>query len=366
MTDRADPQGYYTILNVPQTADDKTVKAAYRARAKELHPDTNTASTAADDFKKLNDAYRVLSDPDSRAFYNTRCQAQTARLDEATGYQCCSDCGVVSAQPRHIAFSETVSWGISYRQMETRGIFCPACARKTAFRKSMRTWALGWWHPVGFIKSLQSLMINFKGGIKDEAENNRLLIKQAQAFLNEGHEALAHACATGARRFAKSLEERRQADGFLTALEGCRKRRLKPAWAAFGTTQLLQLLPILVPIFFYLTLQAAMLIDLSWKDNGATSSADVDQGIYTILPMHQNLPYLIGKESALLRHGPSRKADSVTRLSKDTPVLLTGALPNSQWVRVQAKEDRNQTGFLLFSDLKPVPSEEEADAAPNP
>ena len=45
-----DPKGYYAILGVSPNADAAEIKAAYRRRAKELHPDRNRAPDAAAQF----------------------------------------------------------------------------------------------------------------------------------------------------------------------------------------------------------------------------------------------------------------------------------------------------------------------------
>ena len=58
---------YYSELGVPRDADEKQIKQAYRRLARKHHPDLNPDDKGAEDrFKKVNEAYEVLSDPDSR------------------------------------------------------------------------------------------------------------------------------------------------------------------------------------------------------------------------------------------------------------------------------------------------------------
>lgn len=61
---------YYEALNVPRSASDKEIKAAYRKLAFEYHPDRNKHPEAAEKMKAVNEAYAVLSDPDKRKRYD--------------------------------------------------------------------------------------------------------------------------------------------------------------------------------------------------------------------------------------------------------------------------------------------------------
>lgn len=62
---------YYDILGVAETADDETIKRAYRELARKHHPDLNPNDTAAEDrFKDISEAYAVLSDKEKRKQYD--------------------------------------------------------------------------------------------------------------------------------------------------------------------------------------------------------------------------------------------------------------------------------------------------------
>ncbi len=61
---------YYDILGIPRNADDKEVKKAYRNLARKYHPDVCKDKGAEEKFKKINEAYSVLSDEQKKAQYD--------------------------------------------------------------------------------------------------------------------------------------------------------------------------------------------------------------------------------------------------------------------------------------------------------
>jgi molecular chaperone DnaJ len=62
---------YYDVLGVAKGASAEELKKAYRKKAKELHPDSNSDNPNAEaQFKDLNEAYDILKDPDRKAAYD--------------------------------------------------------------------------------------------------------------------------------------------------------------------------------------------------------------------------------------------------------------------------------------------------------
>jgi len=60
----------YKVLDIDKSATDKEIKKAYRTKAKLHHPDKPEGDEAT--FKKVSDAYEILSDDNKRAIYDSR------------------------------------------------------------------------------------------------------------------------------------------------------------------------------------------------------------------------------------------------------------------------------------------------------
>jgi len=61
---------YYRTLRVRPTADDMTIKAAFRRLALKYHPDVARNQRAARQFLSVQEAYAVLADPEKRRKYD--------------------------------------------------------------------------------------------------------------------------------------------------------------------------------------------------------------------------------------------------------------------------------------------------------
>lgn len=66
----SDKQDYYEVLGISKTSSAEEIKKAYRKLALECHPDRNKAADAEAKFKKVNEAYEILSNPKKRETYD--------------------------------------------------------------------------------------------------------------------------------------------------------------------------------------------------------------------------------------------------------------------------------------------------------
>lgn len=71
----------YHLLGIDRRASAAEIRRAFLRRSKEVHPDVNSDnSSAEEEFKRLNEAYQILSDPALRRQYDE----QTYQKPEAT------------------------------------------------------------------------------------------------------------------------------------------------------------------------------------------------------------------------------------------------------------------------------------------
>ncbi len=61
---------YYKVLGVARDAKPEEIKKAYRRLARKYHPDVNPGKEAEEQFKRISEAFDVLSDPKKRDIYD--------------------------------------------------------------------------------------------------------------------------------------------------------------------------------------------------------------------------------------------------------------------------------------------------------
>lgn len=371
-----DPRNYYGILGVDADADLDTIKAAFRARAKRLHPDHNDAPGAEAEFRLLNEAYRVLGDPERRKRYHAAAQRKRPAGAKAppqhpeppppepprpapeaereppprARFHPCRACGTLSAQPRVVSFREVGGRPFAATRRNVAGVFCPRCAADAAIKASLHTWVRGLTAlPRGALWAFPALFRNLMGGEMPVEANARLLLSQARAFLGKGDVDLARASVAQALPFAAKTAFRHEAETLLAGLGGA--KALKSRWPRFGRAFWLQLLPFAgVAAIFALALGFSL--DRAAPPPREPSSpppvqalAALPDGPATPLPV-----YTVARERIALYGGPSRMSAVLVWAEKGTRVTMTAIVPGETWVQVRLPDGR--LGFVEIDDLK--------------
>lgn len=214
-----DPKGYYRALGVAPNATAADIKAAFRRKAMEYHPDRCKLPNATGLFQQVNEAFSVLGDPQSRAQYDTSNVTASDTARPNTSQQAppepirCSVCSKVSAQPRYVIFYRVYSFIVMTRREAVQGIYCSTCAEKACIKATVFTWAFAWWgFPWGPIYGLQAIFTNLLGGKRPLDINARILAHQAWYFAATGQQEVARAVAQQALALALKIPPSKDAE----------------------------------------------------------------------------------------------------------------------------------------------------------
>lgn len=214
-----DAKGYYAILGLQPSATSALIRAAYRVRAMELHPDRNKEASATREFQLLQQAYECVGNDLSRKVYDREnepvrgaspsagpsaedvdathrpsASASTASKVEQ-GPVMCIACGAITAQPRYREFLTVISFIVTSKKNVHRGTYCAKCEAKKAMAATGQSLVFGWWGIYGFFWTLEALAKNLIGAWKFVEHDARLLCRQALYFASIGKIELARAIA---------------------------------------------------------------------------------------------------------------------------------------------------------------------------
>ncbi len=123
---------YYQVLGVSCQADEKDIRCAFRRLALKYHPDKNSANASSDSFKRINEAYQALIDPQKRDQYD-RERIKKGTISSGWGSLFDSFFGGVSSEKgvdleKSITISLKEAYFGAQREVEVmRAEECPAC-----------------------------------------------------------------------------------------------------------------------------------------------------------------------------------------------------------------------------------------------
>jgi len=183
----------YARLGLPPTANAAEIKAAYRRRAKELHPDRNPDADAPQQFQALNETYLTLIGAELRAARPRYRAAEAAVALNDLEPVGCSKCGEITVQPRYAVYRYVVGVLIVANRKSIQGVYCAQCAKAIALKASLISAFTGWWaYPWGPVYTISEILRNAAGGDEPQGSREGLLLRNTLAFLNRGENALAY------------------------------------------------------------------------------------------------------------------------------------------------------------------------------
>ncbi len=373
MAGASDPKNYYGILGVAPDADLETIKVAFRTRAKLLHPDHNDRPGAEADFRLLNEAYRVLGDPERRQRYyaaaprrkpkaspppppepppRPRTEPEPPREPPPRArFHACRACGTVTAQPRIVSFREIGGRPFAATQRTVAGVFCPRCAADAAIRASLHTWVRGLVAvPRGPLWAIPALCRNLTGGEMPVEANARMLLSQARAFLGKGDVDLARASIAQALPFAAKTAFRHEAETLLASIGGGDAKILKSRWPRFGRAFWVQAIPFAAVAAI---IMLAMLISLNRVPAPPPPPPPPASKALVALPSGPATPlpvFVTARDRIALFGGPSRVSPVLAWVAKGTTVTMTAIVPGEDWVQIRLPDGR--LGFVVIDELR--------------
>jgi len=104
----SDGRTWYQVLQVDPSAEVDVIEGAYRRLARKYHPDVTQADGAHERMVQINEAFRVLRDPETRAAYDATLSANRAT---GSGY---------SKRTPDVDPKDTILDGL---------VLCPSCGR---------------------------------------------------------------------------------------------------------------------------------------------------------------------------------------------------------------------------------------------
>ncbi len=354
-----DALGYYKVLEVDSSTDEKTLKIKYRDLAKLWHPDFNKAENAMEHFQKLSVAYDVLKDKNSRLIYDLLSEVYTSdNFPDMQNLSVLKDKYNKENPLVRVIFLRKIIGKITrYNVSEDRLVCTYEQARQEALAYSLSNWFLGWWHPKALVKNVRALIDNFRNIGQNNQDNLLLLVHNAVAFEQDGKPRQAVVSALQAMEYADE-EQRELLERFIKKL-GISKPDKIPSWRLLP----LKLVQLIVPFLILLSVlypfaQQLSLVRYMQKENEVTYFQKVkfngggeivdDVVVSKIFSIPVNVAddsklYHFSQDTEIM-YGPGEEFDVMANGQKDQTVRITGFTLDKSWYRVML--DSGEMGFV--------------------
>lgn len=352
--------GYYQILGVEHTATAAEIKEHYREQAKKWHPDYNKAENALEVFQKISVAYDVLSDENKRLTYDLASMAYEGEnlpdifaLKIITGKD-----KKESTELRCIEYDTMIGMGYGYKREHHKKICNMSQAPAIMFRAGLINWLLGWWSIKGFVQNIQVIKYNLQVEKNSRASNKKLLIHNALAYQQEKKYKEAEVCAEQAKEYV-AQEDEYLLDKFIKELP-LKENLIATKWNEKQLKKWQYAVPTLLVIIIGIFAAGSLLpqnkgdksiIDYYQEVRGQRGGNSVDDMVVSKIfdiPVdiedEKMLYHIKSGYTAKVLYGPSERFDTMTYLTDQTTVRLTGMTPDNSWYRIML--DNGDMGFV--------------------
>lgn len=100
----------FSLLLCNQNSTDQEIKSGYRRLARQWHPDVNREPEASEMFKKISNAYQILSDPQKRARYQAGLEFERESDKSSRSLRCGFLTVTGNVQVGRLRVSQILSW----------------------------------------------------------------------------------------------------------------------------------------------------------------------------------------------------------------------------------------------------------------
>ncbi len=353
-----DALGYYQILGITSSYSDEELKNAYHNQAKLWHPDSNSSAEATEVFRKLSDAYKVLSDSKLRRQYDILSLCCTPDNYPTTTNLAIIKDGKEDVNLRALHQKVIRANFITNRIYQNYQAASYQTSLNLSCKNALTNWCLGWWHYKAFFANLRNIIGNFIHPISS-SDSLRLLLTNMLAHEQAGQFEKAVKCGLIACDYLNSDEQKIVRD-YIASL-GINSPRPR-AWNITKLRLVQLVFPFILCLFLILSfVNLTGLFSSSSEINyyqnvnmghGNKATDDLIVGKVINIPVDKKdsskLYHL--KHAAAIMYGPSDKFDVLKNAPEKMTVRLTGITPDNVWARVLI--DNGEMGFIRMNMIE--------------
>ena len=362
MNNQYDALGYYDVLDVATDADISLIKRKYYEKAKTLHPDHNAAAQAVDIFQKLSVAYEILSNPLKRAEYDLLSIVYTAadfpQIGSLKIYKNQAD---KDDKALRVLKQHTVNDSFKETKVKASKDICNIReAGNMVLSTSIHNWLCGWWGKGALRQNLEAIRYNLQSTSVHDADNLRLLIHNAVAYIQENNKEMAWIYAQqvkslwGYNPHISALTEQ-----FIALLDYTPSRQVViPYWNAAELKRRQLLFPIFLGMFLLALICAYLyrsgVIGIKQEESyyyTGTAADTLESKVIKTGSDSSSREYLVHfTEDAEIRYGPDERYGVMHTAKQNQTVRITGYMPNRKWYQVVI--DSGERGYVHKDKLQ--------------